>query len=102
MLLYILVNILSYFCLTCTFYCAKHRVTSVVCAQLLSYVLLFAASWSVAYQAPLSWGSLGKNTSMGSHSLLEGIFPTQGLNPDSLLCRQILYHLSQQRSIMEM
>ena len=27
------------------------------------------------------WNSLGQNTGVGSHSLLEGIFPTQGLNP---------------------
>ena len=27
------------------------------------------------------WNSLGKNTGVGSHSLLQGIFPTQGLNP---------------------
>ena len=32
-----------------------------------------------------------KNTVMGSHSLLQGIFPTQGLNPGLLHCRQILY-----------
>ena len=31
---------------------------------------------------------------MGSPSLLQGIFPTQGLNPGLLHCRQILYHLS--------
>ena len=31
---------------------------------------------------------------MGSHSLLERIFPTQGLNPGLLHCRGILYHLS--------
>ena len=30
----------------------------------------------------------------GSHFLLQGIFPTQGLNPGLLHCRQILYHLS--------
>ena len=30
--------------------------------------------------------------------LLQGIFPTQGLNPDLLHCRQILYHLSHQGS----
>ena len=29
------------------------------------------------------WNSPGKNTGVGSHSLLEGIFPTQGLNPGS-------------------
>ena len=33
---------------------------------------------------------------MGSHFVLQGIFPTQGLNPDLLHCRQILYHLSHQ------
>ena len=31
---------------------------------------------------------------MGCHSLLQRIFPTQGLNPGLLHCRQILYHLS--------
>ena len=31
---------------------------------------------------------------MDSHSLLQGIFLTQGSNPGILLCRQILYHLS--------
>ena len=30
------------------------------------------------------------------HSLLQGIFPTQGLGPGLLHCRQILYHLSHQ------
>ena len=38
--------------------------------------------------------SPGKNTGMGCHALLQGIFPTQGLNPGFLHCRQILYHLS--------
>ena len=33
---------------------------------------------------------------MGRHSPLQGIFPTQGLNPGLLYCRQILYHLSHQ------
>ena len=35
---------------------------------------------------------------MGCHFLLQGIFPTQGSNPDLLHCRQILYSLSHQRS----
>ena len=42
------------------------------------------------------WDSPGKNTRVGCHSLLKGIFPTQGLNPGLLHCRQILYHLSHQ------
>ena len=42
--------------------------------------------------------SPGKNTGVGCHALLQGIFPTQGLNLDLLHCRQILYHLSHQGS----
>ena len=37
-----------------------------------------------------------KNTGVGSHSLLQGIFPTQGSNLGLLHCRQILYCLSHQ------
>ena len=40
----------------------------------------------------------GKNTGVGSHSVLQGIFPIQGSNPGLLHCRQILYHLSHQGS----
>ena len=40
----------------------------------------------------------GQNTGVGSLSLLQGIFPTQGLDPGLLHCRQILYHLSYQGS----
>ena len=42
------------------------------------------------------WDSLGKNIGVGSHSLLQGIFLTQGLNPGLSHCRQILYSLSHQ------
>ena len=42
--------------------------------------------------------SLGKNTGVGSHSLLQGIFQIQGSNPSLLHCRQILYQLSHQGS----
>ena len=38
----------------------------------------------------------GKNTGVGSHSLLREIFPTQGSNPGLLYCRWILYHVSHQ------
>ena len=44
------------------------------------------------------WDSPGKNTGMGCHSLLQGIFPTQGLNPGLLHYRQILCHLNHQGS----
>ena len=44
------------------------------------------------------WDSPGKNTGLDYHSLLQGIFPTQGSNLGFLRCRQIDYHLSRQRS----
>ena len=40
------------------------------------------------------WNSQGQNTGVGSLSLLQGIFPTQGSNPGFLHCRQILQQLS--------
>ena len=40
--------------------------------------------------------SSGKNTGVGCHALLQGIFPIQGSNPGLPHCRQILYHLSHQ------
>ena len=39
-----------------------------------------------------------KNTGVGCHALLQGNFPTQGLNPCLLYYRQILYHQSHQGS----
>ena len=44
---------------------------------------------------PCPWDSPGSNTGMGCHFILQGIFPTQGLNQHLLCllhCRQILYH----------
>ena len=68
--------------------------------KLLSRVGLFATPWTVAaHQDPLCpWNSPGKNTGMGSHSLLQGIFLMEGSNPGLLYCRQILYCLSHQGS----
>ena len=42
------------------------------------------------------WNSPGHNIGVGSCSLLQGIFPTQGSNPDLPHCRWILYRLSHQ------
>ena len=77
-------------------------------------VSLFSVSFSVVsnslrphglYPARLlwSWNSPGKNTGVGRHSLLQGIFPAQGLNPGLPHCRQILYllsHLGSPREIL--
>ena len=43
--------------------------------------------------------SVVENTGVGSHSLLQGIFLTQGLNLGLLHYRQILYHLSHQENL---
>ena len=42
------------------------------------------------------WDSPGRNTGVGCHALLQGIFPTQGSNPGLLHWRWILYCLSHQ------
>ena len=42
--------------------------------------------------------SPGKNTAVGRHALLQGIFPTQGSNPRLPRCRRILYQLRHQGS----
>ena len=44
------------------------------------------------------WNSPGQDTGVGCSSLLQGIFPTQGLNPGLPHCRQILYQLSHEGS----
>ena len=72
--------------------------------DVLTATKLFTLQWLLWFSCPCDpmdsqltrllcpWDSPGKNTGMGSHSLLQGIFLTQGLNPHHLLCRQILYH----------
>ena len=52
----------------------------------------------VALQTPLSMGILQARKRVGCHSPLQGIFPTEGLNPGLLHCRWILYHLSHQEA----
>ena len=45
--------------------------------------------------------SPGKNTGVGCHFLLQGIFLTQGSNPGLLHCSQTLYQLSHKESLAE-
>ena len=54
--------------------------------------------WSVAGRLLCPWDFSGKNTEVGCLCLLQGIFPTQRLNPGLLPCRQILYYLSHRGS----
>ena len=55
--------------------------------------LTLATPWTVARQAPLSMG-FSRQEYWSGQSLLQGIFPTQGLNLGLLHCRQILNRLS--------
>ena len=54
-----------------------------VCLSL-SRVWLFATRWTIAHRLLCLWDSPGKNAGVGCHSLLQGIFPTQGWDPVSL------------------
>ena len=65
---------------------------------MLSWVQLLAAPWTVTTRLLHPWDFPVKNTGVDSHSLLQGIFPTQGLNSDLLHCGQILNRLSHQGS----
>ena len=54
--------------------------------------------WTVPARLLCPCNSPGHNTGVGSLSLLQGIFPTQGSNPGLPHCRQILYQLSHKGS----
>ena len=96
---------------------ASHRVrTSSVLCKFTKCVCLVTSNssvtlWPTPVRLPYPWGFSGKNTRVGCHFLLQGIFPSQGSNPGLLCllhCRQILYHwvpgklkeASESRSVM--
>ena len=58
--------------------------------------VVFDSLWPHGLFSP--WNSLGHSLGVGSLSLLQGIFPTQGPNPGLPHCRWILYQLSHQES----
>ena len=59
-------------------------------------MLRLVASWAIVPCFSVHGDSPGENTEVGSLSLLQGTFPTQGLNPSLPRCRWILYQLSYQ------
>ena len=61
-------------------------------------IRLFMTTWTMPARFLCPWDSPGKNTGVGCHALLQGIFLTQGSNPGLMHCRQILYHLRHQGS----
>ena len=59
-------------------------------------IRFFATPWTVAHQTPLFMEYSSQEYWSDCHSLLQGIFPTQGKNPRLLHCKLILYCLSHQ------
>ena len=52
-----------------------------------SHLVMSRSLWPYELHSP--WSSPGQNTGVGSHALLQGVFPTQGLNPGLPHCRQL-------------
>ena len=79
-----------------------------VCVCAGACMLCLVAQWCPTLGDPMDCSLPGssvhrdspdKNTRVGCHALLQGIFPTQGSNPGLPHCRRILYHLSHQGSV---
>ena len=72
---------------------------SIVCV--LSRSVLYDSLWLhglLPTKLLCPWDFPGKNIGVGCHALLQGIVPTQGLNPGLPHGRSILYHLNHQWS----
>ena len=91
-------------CMVCR-YAYKPKCNSLLYSFPLSSVThILEAKWSESHSVVSNslqphglyspWNSPGQNTGVGSCSLLQGIFPTQGWNPGLPHCRQILHQLS--------
>ena len=65
--------------------CVRACVCMCVCVCTLSCIQLFGTPWTIAHRLLSPWDSPDKNTGVGCHFLLQGIFPTQGSN-SCLLC----------------
>ena len=69
-----------------------------VCVLSRSVVPESVNPWAVTTRLLCSWDSSGRNTGVGCHFLLQGIFPTQGLNSGLRHCVWIIYLLNHQGS----
>ena len=95
------IDLYVYFC--CLFpWGESHRSEIIRSIFLLHRHSVISDSWDpMDYSLPevsVHVDSPGKNTRVGFHTLLQGIFPTQGSNPGLSHLRCILYHLSHQGS----
>ena len=72
----------------------RHMCCTVLCLVAQSCLTLCDAMDHSPPGSSVHGDSPGKNTGMDCHALLQGIFPTQGSNPNLLHCSRILYHLN--------
>ena len=80
------------------FLCCRQTQLSEPQGKLVSESCLVVSDSLRPYGLYSPWNSPSQDTGVDSHSLLSGIFPTQGLNPGLPYCRQILYQLSHKGS----
>ena len=76
----------------------KHQFFSTHLECILQYHTCLSAKHPHLQFRENPWNSPGPNTGMGSLSLLQGVFPTQGSNPVLPHCRRILHQLSHKGS----
>ena len=79
-------------CLTVVLICISLMITTSIQWSVVSDSLWFPGLQLTRLLCP--WDFPGKNTGVGCHFLLQGTFPTQGLNLHLMHCRWILYHMS--------
>ena len=91
-------------CITESLYCTPETATTLLspmCCAVLSRSVV-SNSLQPVDCSPVGSSVQGdypdKNTRVGCHAHLQGIFPTQISNPDLPHCRWVLYHLSHQGS----
>ena len=100
------VNVITYCIITAQnffprYMCVSMCVCVCVCVcQSLSFVQLFVPHELGLIRVFCPWNSPGKNTGVGCHLLLQGIFLTQGSDLNLLHCGKILYHLSHQHILL--
>ena len=68
-------------------------------SQQLRHLHLFATPWTVPTRLLCLWNFSAMSISVGCHFLLQGIFPTQGLNPRLLYWQAVSLSLSHQGSL---
>ena len=70
----------------------------IVCLVTQSCLTLSSTMYCSTPGSSIHGDSPGKSAGVDCHALLQGIFSTQGSNPDLPHCRQILYHLSHRKA----